>query len=333
MQPLMFLHMGYPKTGTTALQQFFSDNEDQLLARGILYPKTGRIGTAHYALNFSLGIGEYDKSAHQIDRPDSLRSALLKEASSTSLRAVLVSSEYFITVKSAETVSEFFRDFDVRPIIYLRRHDHAMESSYGQSVKTNALPPWGSSIESFIMYQLGISTIPWDYLATLRKFAEAFGANKLIVRPFERTQLKPNLFADALRVMGFKGDTQEFSFPSEGLNASPTPEITYLLDLVQRANISEDVRKNAISCLIQHSNKRPPTESVAYLAPQLRNALVSRYRDSYSVIAREFLGRSNGVLFEESMPNPASPWIRPHVPNSQELVNLLLTAFANRLCR
>jgi hypothetical protein len=331
MQPLMFLHMGYPKTGTTALQQFFVDNEDKLLARGILYPRTGRIGIAHYALNFSLGIGEYDKSAHKIDKPASLRDALLREVSATPCRAVLVSSEYFITSKSAVALYEFFAEFDVRPIVYLRRHDHAMESSYGQSAKTNALPPWGSTIESFIIYQLGISTIPWDYLATLRKFAAAFGADKMIVRPFERAQLKPNLCADILNILGISNDTTEFSRPPERLNASPTPGVIQLLDLVQRANIAADVRRNVVSSLVQLGDKQPPMKSVAFLSPQLRNALVSRYRDSYSVIAREFLGRSNGVLFEESMPNPASPWTPLHVQTPQELVDLLLAALANRL--
>ena len=79
MQPLMFLHIGYPKTGTTGLQQFFVDNAERLRAHGILYPQTGRIGLAHYALNFSLGIGDYDKSAYRVESADVLRTSLLQE--------------------------------------------------------------------------------------------------------------------------------------------------------------------------------------------------------------------------------------------------------------
>ena len=67
---------------------------------------------------------------------------------------------------------------------------------------TTVLPPWGPGIESFVLYQLGLGTVPYDYLATLRNWAAAFGTDKMVVRPFERVQLKPDLYADMLRIIG-----------------------------------------------------------------------------------------------------------------------------------
>lgn len=332
MQQLMYLHIGYPKTGTTGLQQFFADNSDRLLAHGILYPKTGRIRTAHYALNFSLGIGEYDKSVYQVDKSDVLRSSLLEEVKATPCRAVLISSEYFVTSKSPARIYDFFSEFDVHPIIYLRRHDHAFESNYGQSATTNALPPWGPGIESFILYQLGISTIPYDYLGTLRKWAAAFGSDKLVVRPYERGQLKPDLYADMLSIIGIT-EMADLTFPSDELNVSPSPEIIYLLDQVQRTNLAADVKQRVVASLVEYSEQVRPAKPASQLSPPLRNALVSRYCGSYAVIAREFLGRSNGILFEEPMPDPSSPWTPPHLPNTPEAVNLLLSALTGRLRR
>ena len=38
----LVIHIGYPKTGTTMLQQFFAANPAGLAARGVLYPQTGK---------------------------------------------------------------------------------------------------------------------------------------------------------------------------------------------------------------------------------------------------------------------------------------------------
>lgn len=47
----LFLHIGLPKTGTTAVQNYFYQNQNILEDYGILYPKTGRITTKKYGPN------------------------------------------------------------------------------------------------------------------------------------------------------------------------------------------------------------------------------------------------------------------------------------------
>lgn len=41
MSSKIFLHIGLPKTGTTALQQNFYENTESLISQGVLYPSTG----------------------------------------------------------------------------------------------------------------------------------------------------------------------------------------------------------------------------------------------------------------------------------------------------
>ena len=43
----MYVHAGYPKTGTTTIQQFLKRNRGVLKDIGVLYPKTGIHGTGH----------------------------------------------------------------------------------------------------------------------------------------------------------------------------------------------------------------------------------------------------------------------------------------------
>ena len=125
----------------------------------------------------------------------------------------------------------------------------------------------------------------------------------------------------------------DFKAPSEELNTSQSPEIIYLLDQVQRTNLAVDLKWKVVESLIEYSEKMRPGKAASHLSPALRNALVSRYRGSYAQIAKEFLGRSSGILFEEPIPDASSPWSAPHVPNTQEVVNLLLNALIGRLRR
>ncbi len=187
----------YPQTGTTAPQSFFSQNASHLAAAGLLYPQTGQLNTAHYLFNFALGLGRWEEG--EVETPAVLAEKLKQEIEVSSCDRVLLSSEYFAlaTRDDIVRVGALFADFDMRIVVYLRRHDRALEAAYAQSVKTTLAPPWQPNIESFILYQLTTNR-QYDYLAGLRRWASVFGQEALIVRPYERGQNKPDLFADFL---------------------------------------------------------------------------------------------------------------------------------------
>ena len=50
----IYLHMGFYKTGTTAIQKFLSLNRDQLVKQGFLYPAIGAYGDAHFPISRGL---------------------------------------------------------------------------------------------------------------------------------------------------------------------------------------------------------------------------------------------------------------------------------------
>jgi hypothetical protein len=57
-RPTVYLHIGMNKTGTSALQRFFAQNQVRLAENGVLYPVSGRAGDAHYCLSRALGFGD-----------------------------------------------------------------------------------------------------------------------------------------------------------------------------------------------------------------------------------------------------------------------------------
>src|ERR1700761_9452859 len=163
----LYLHIGYPQTGTTALQSFFSQNAARLAEQGLLYPQTGQLHNAHYLFNFALGLGHWDEGA--VEAPEVLAEKLKHEIASTSCNRVLLSSEYFMLAgpDAIARIKALFADYDIRVLVYLRRHDDALEAAYAQSAKTAVAPPWQPNIESFILYQLTANLPQYDYLACL----------------------------------------------------------------------------------------------------------------------------------------------------------------------
>src|SRR5947209_14339246 len=149
----VLLHIGYPKTATTSLQWFFARNDDALRRQaGLLYPETGRTHVAHYGLSMCLNIGVYDGKVRAIG---TAKETLDREIRQSECDTVLISSEGFIAAKSFDPVLEFFSGHDLYLVVYLRRHDHAFESAYSQSVCLTVDPPWRPGIESFVLHQMG----------------------------------------------------------------------------------------------------------------------------------------------------------------------------------
>jgi hypothetical protein len=159
----VILHIGYPKTGTTALQRFWHLNQTILRDSGLLYPEAGLVGAAHFAYSYQLGL--HDSIKMDVPPFEALITALRAEMDQSGLQRALLSSEAFIKAANPEPLRAAFDGFDVKILIYLRRHDHFFESGYSQSVRSATSPRQDSSIGSFILYQLGRGQLSYDYLA------------------------------------------------------------------------------------------------------------------------------------------------------------------------
>src|SRR5882724_4089086 len=97
MRKQLYLHIGFPKTGTTSIQMWLTENATALAAHGVLYPATGR------------GRQEHDYGHHQLPRglvtkplselavmwPDMTN--LREEVDNSPGSTIIVSSEDFAT--------------------------------------------------------------------------------------------------------------------------------------------------------------------------------------------------------------------------------------------
>jgi hypothetical protein len=123
------LHIGTNKTGTSTLQVYLGTNRDELLKRGVWYPRAGRFEHAHhdFAEAIKLG-GEFAKFG--ID-PAQVQAGAAPPGTET----ILLSSENFHTLRDISGVAEMFPPGRTRVVLYLREHISYLASWYQQDVQ------------------------------------------------------------------------------------------------------------------------------------------------------------------------------------------------------
>jgi hypothetical protein len=191
-----YLHIGYPKTGTSSIQVFLRDNAQALLRLGYHVPQIGqgRVG-AHHALVRTL-------SGLPVPPQQAVAEAeIVRELAGVGDRAILISSEMLTNFLSDPQVAPVLlgklRAMGLRPvyIVYVRNQSQWLNSAYSQGVK---------SFRSMIGFD--------QYVAQVMAAGEGYNYNRWIglaqqhdaelrVRPFSKEIRDTGVVADFLRAI------------------------------------------------------------------------------------------------------------------------------------
>ena len=319
----IFLHIGNPKTGTTAIQRFLHENTGTLAAAGLLVPRTGLAGGVHSMFSQALGVPSMLNPATMPDA-QTLRRDLFAEITAHPAEKIIISSEFFAAAQHLGPVLKFFTEpgFEVKILIYLRRHDYMFESMFAQferMVQTN--PGWDFDINSYTLYQLCRTPEMFEYLATLRRWQSVFGANAVIVRPYEAAQNQPDIFADFLAAMGVT-ESLRFTRP-EIVHPSLTQETLYAARKIRAAGLPDEIKRKMLKAVFETDTA---TKGQRFFSPAMRHIVVQKYAASYKTIAQDFLGRADGRLFLEPAPTPADKPVNAGRPDPEIVMEKLVKA-------
>jgi hypothetical protein len=326
--PTLYLHIGTNKTGTSAIQRFFNQHRDALRQHGLLYPVTGCSGNAHYAFSALLGFDHSKPRPIDTSAPAlcDMRSKLEREIENSSCSHVLMSSEDFVLPRAVTPVRNFLKDFNVRVVVYLRRHDGWWESAYNQAVKMVAEPPWGRGFDRYLRYQRMRNPKYGNYRALLNRWDEVFGSDNIIVRPYEKQQNAPNVAVDLLHAIGRGGIAQQMDVQPGSVNSSLHGDTVHLIDAFQRARIDPELRRRLIEYAIATA---PAGVTQSLVEPDIRRRLVEENMQDYAYIARKYLGRKDGRMFLEPLPDPDEPWIARPRPTPSAIVEATVQALTD----
>jgi hypothetical protein len=179
-------HLGFHKTGTTALQESFSTHRDLLKDHGIIYPDLGQ--KAHHRAAWALiGRSWGWKNKGGKNFPIAEWEKLVKKTKKNN-QTTLISSEFFCEL-SAEQIERFKKDInckDVAIVFTLRPLLKLLTSSYQQYLKYGLTPTYEEWLHS-VLDQPGKSKLTptfWkrhEHGRVIRQWAEVFGPENVYV--------------------------------------------------------------------------------------------------------------------------------------------------------
>lgn len=255
----LYLHIGYPKTGTTAIQEFMHLNRENLLKQKILYPETGIEKFSHHQIPW---VFTDDYRANVNLSKSEITSGLQEEyRDNPSVDKVVISSEGFIFAVKPEDALEIFRDdFDeIKLIIYMRQPFRWIQSDYNQGVKG-----WRQltcSFDEHLNSILSSKDSPMNFYNMLSVWASVFGWGNLIVRSYDAE--RSDITSSFLKILGVK-ELSEFIIP-EREDSNP------------RLAMFQLERLRAINALELSAEER------RWLLGQISDAEITGARDTVSV--------------------------------------------------
>lgn len=191
----LYIHAGYFKTGTTAIQHFFHHHGSLVESYGYYYLKSGRPKnnkTTHslYPLKRlheeGINVPPWFRVSGNINLSSQMvLEDLAKEAKESPFKNIVVSSEEFVRFYEfkdpREEISLFlsrFSGFNVKVVFFLREPLDYTESWYNQMIKTK------SPARRFSDFWLELKKSQTHYFSMISAWADQVGRENIILKPY-----------------------------------------------------------------------------------------------------------------------------------------------------
>lgn len=188
---MLWLHMGMPKTGTTALQGYVRNNTDQLAGVGLRYMEAGRRrleGSKRLAISHNIIAFHINQNQHPMDP---FREMMTNEYEAHREQTCLVSSEMFYSCDLTRLAQVFAEipSRELRITFYCRRYSDFFEADYKQRAKNGRL---NSSPSDFVRDRLArIKANPesYSFSAKLTQIRQSFPGVQVLPILYERAEM------------------------------------------------------------------------------------------------------------------------------------------------
>lgn len=319
----VYLHIGTAKTGTTAIQRFLPMNRALLNRQDydhplmpFHFPRMGDGRNAHF-------LTLWDDKSKWADRWDK-GFAVIRDAAEQFGHIIM--SDEVLWAEGAkegfwERVTEGFSKIGIRLniVVYLRRQDEMAESHWNQMVKGK--PKLSQSFSEFVTAGEYEATFPLEYDKGLDRIAAFVGKDRIFVRAYEKAQFaEGSLFADFLDAVGLSL-TDEYVLPEHIVNTRLPENVVEIKRLINMVDSYKDEEvPNYFREIIRQAYgletlNEIPEHKTGRFSSEERQKFMMRFAEGNAYVAREYLHRANGRLFEEE-PQP----LPQYEPDEKELM-------------
>ena len=299
----LMLHIGTHKAGSSAIQHFLSHNRERLREGGFRYPELGNGQAGHHDVAWvirSAAGGRVPKAGNQ-----AVLAKLRRQLDRGDCHTAIVSSEEFEFATTPDQLRSIRKQLpaeSTKIVVYLRRQDKYLVSEYGQHLKMPETRYSGSIHDFYMRYNFSGR---FNYLRALTRWANVFGTENLIVRPFEPGQFENgDLFGDVRLAFGLADVALEM--PKDlRLNKGLSGPASVLLSHANRHDLDPESHLALVDLLYRHEDAVGGMD-FDLLSPRNVHDLMAMYAASNRQVAETFLARADGCLFREPLPELSS---------------------------
>jgi hypothetical protein len=337
--PRIYLHIGVPKTGTSALQEAGDVFREQLAREGICYPRTpglrNHVLLAVYAsddarnstvlprivsrlagrgaldesspADLSTGTTSRERPRDVVDGFDDEAYSSFRESFPELLKTEIVESGCQKVVLSNEQLSWQLKPPEVQRLADLLR---SISSDIRVVVYLRRQDELALSLHSMAIKQgymhpnlkLGERNPKYNYALLLKSWARVFGKEALIVKVYEKARLKSNdILDDFASVIGYtRGESVQFPFRRSGRRLDAVT-LKFLREFNRHVPTFIDSSWNPLRDHVGDTLEAISSESnpVGWSGDPL-DEVVRRFAESNAQVAREYLNIEDGKLFSDS---------------------------------
>lgn len=203
-----------PKTGSSAIQAFLNLNYKWLLTKGISYHE----GQMEFSQAFQTSCGNATRLFSWIKNND--HQAFEKFLETAQTNKIILSSEMLFHAmrNNPQNFANFFRNYDIKVICYIRKLDELVESALKQLVKNH------SYLRSDNFLEVANSH---EYFSCLLELNKYLSKDQLLVKKYSLNEYDGGSiysdFVDAIEIPNTDMDDSTIQWPEKTVNPSLGP--------------------------------------------------------------------------------------------------------------
>lgn len=306
----IYIHIGYPKTGTTSLQSFFRKTKEELSDIGFHYVHSDKFDKSlEIPLIAAPEQSQYfenqlrNKNVYHTNYKDRVTKEIKNNVDEG--KSILISNESFITRFSKQVnitnLHSFISQFNipVKIVVYLRRQDDFVSSIFSSHLRDGAFRP--------IIEQFRKSELPCfkslDYSQLLDRWGSVFGKENLIVKLYDKSELvKEDIISDFLSTLNLPCNGKYiYDSPIHVNQAFGKNKILFLQHISTARNTDQKVLEKLIPIFDTIPNSGKYT-----LPHHQREEVLQKYYESNLKLGIKYFGLE-GSPFKELKLNSGEP--------------------------
>lgn len=310
MDKVVYLHIGTPKTGSSAIQFFCGKNKRELQENGIAYPKMpftfdgiGQYRNAHFLSHKVYKNSKRDYAVERQFYQDGIK--VIRENLQNVNKVVLSDEHIWNETEWDEEKFQLLRrqlekiGANLKVIVYLRRQDLLVQSYWAQQVKEGLQLPFLEYLE-----QKKYTYFQMDYAKRLRQLEQGVGLENLIVRVYEKEQYEgkeKTIVSDFMKLLNI----EDLSFFCQEEPIRNTSLSGMYLECKRRLNQYPVYRtkKNFLVVILTRLQEKEQGKT-CYDQPvcftnEEQQKFMHQFEESNYFVAARYLQRDDGRLFIE----------------------------------